>query len=608
MRYFDSFVVPFAVGAFILFAVVLWKYANWFIAMPRADKKRVARGIFSRHTAEAVGEVISESLLHRRIFRVNPLLGYMHASLAFGWFLLIAVGWIEAAAYGLTFSPLWVHVFFRWFGAHYGLEHAAVWGIDFAFVMDLLLLFVLSGVALAWAKRMRSKMMGMRKTTRHTPGDRIALSALWFIFPARLVAESLTAAIYDNGGFLTGSLGNGLLRLLGPEVTVSAEPVAWWFYSSVLCIFFVAMPFSRYMHIFTEIPLIFLRRYGITSSEKESSFDHFQVEACSRCGICIDPCQLQSQAGYDRVQSVYFLRDRRYGMLTESVAENCLMCGRCQNLCPVGIDLNTLRLNSRDTLRNTPNERRYEYLRGIDPSHGAGKVGYFAGCMTLLTPRTLQAMERIFSAAGEAVWWADREGGVCCGRPLKLAGETDSARRMMEHNTALFRKHGITTLVTSCPICLKVFKEDYDLPGIEILHHSEYLRRLLDEGRIGVEHGAESFTYHDPCELGRKGGIYEPPREVIRSVGELVEPAQTRENALCCGSSVANLAIDDRNQEKIAVAVAGHLEATGADAIVTACPLCKKAVSRGSTRPVYDLSEIVAGHLKESAPADTPQA
>lgn len=607
MRYFDSFVVPFAVGAFILFAVVLWKYANWFIAMPRADKKRVARGIFSRRTAEAVGEVISESLLHRRIFRVNPLLGYMHASLAFGWFLLIAVGWIEAAAYGLTFSPLWVHVFFRWFGAHYGLEHAA-WGIDFAFVMDLLLLFVLSGVALAWAKRMRSRMMGMRKTTRHTPGDRIALSALWFIFPARLVAESLTAAIYDNGGFLTGSLGNGLLRLLGPEVTVSAEPVAWWFYSSVLCIFFVAMPFSRYMHIFTEIPLIFLRRYGITSSEKESSFDHFQVEACSRCGICIDPCQLQSQAGYDRVQSVYFLRDRRYGMLTESVAENCLMCGRCQNLCPVGIDLNTLRLNSRDTLRNTPNERRYEYLRGIDPSHGAGKVGYFAGCMTLLTPRTLQAMERIFAAAGEAVWWADREGGVCCGRPLKLAGETDSARRMMEHNTALFRKHGITTLVTSCPICLKVFKEDYDLPGIEILHHSEYLRRLLDEGRIGVEHGAESFTYHDPCELGRKGGIYEPPREVIRSVGELVEPAQTRENALCCGSSVANLAIDDRNQEKIAVAVAGHLEATGADAIVTACPLCKKAVSRGSTRPVYDLSEIVAGHLKESAPADTPQA
>ena len=67
---------------------------------------------------------------------------------------------------------------------------------------------------------------------------------------------------------------------------------AWWFYSSCLGIFFVALPFSRYMHIFTEIPLIFLRHYGLRSGEKESSFDHFQIEACSRCGVCIDPCQL----------------------------------------------------------------------------------------------------------------------------------------------------------------------------------------------------------------------------------------------------------------------------------------------------------------------------
>ena len=72
--------------------------------------------------------------------------------------------------------------------------------------------------------------------------------------------------------------------------------------------------------------------------------------------------------------------------------------------------------------------------------------------MTLLTPRTMSAMATIFDAAGEEVWWADREGGVCCGRPLKLAGETDSAHKMMRYNEELFRKHGITTLVTSCPI------------------------------------------------------------------------------------------------------------------------------------------------------------
>ena len=297
------------------------------------------------------------------------------------------------------------------------------------------------------------------------------------------------------------------------------------------------------------------------------------------------------------MQSVYFLRDRRYGMLRRDVADNCLLCGRCAERCPVGIDLNTLRINSRDRLRNVPDERRYDYFKGLDRSSGTGKVGYFAGCMTLLTPRTMSAMERLFDAAGEEVWWADREGGVCCGRPLKLAGETDSAHKMMRYNTELFLKHGITTLVTSCPICLKVFREDYDLPGIEVLHHSEYILRLIRAGRLNLQRGTTHYTYHDPCELGRGSGIYDEPRAVIEAVGELLEPAQTREHALCCGSSVANTAISDGQQVQIARAVAEELEATGAEVIVTACPLCKKAIGRGTKGEVRDLAEIVASHL-----------
>ena len=592
MTFFAPFCIPFMVGAAVMFLTLAWKWGVWLWRLPRADKMRIVRGLPTRRTAEAVWEVVSESLLHRRIFRVNPLLGYMHMSLAFGWFLLIAVGWIETVAYlGFRYVPLQGHVFFKYFAT--GLEHKPA----FDFAMDLLLLFVLSGVALAWAKRFRSRAMGLRRTTKHVPGDRVALSALWFVFPARLAAESATCALYGGGGFLTGSLGAWLADHVGVLPLMNFESAAWWFYSSCLGVFFVALPFSRYMHIFTEIPLIFLRRYGLRSGEKETSYDRFQTDACSRCGICIDPCQLQSVLGKDTVQSVYFLRDRRYGMLRRETADDCLMCGRCVVKCPVGIDLNTLRLNSRDTMRNVPDERRYGYFAGLDRSSGTGKVGYFAGCMTLLTPRTLSAMERVFDAAGEEVWWADREGGVCCGRPLKLAGETDSARRMMRYNTELFRKHGITTLVTSCPICLKVFREDYDLPGIEVLHHSEYIHRLLRTGRLAVAHGATRFTYHDPCELGRGSGIYDEPRAVIGAVGELLEPASTRENALCCGSSVANTAISDEGQLRIARAVGAELEATGAEVVVTACPLCKKALGRGVKAPVRDLAEVVADSL-----------
>ena len=286
-------------------------------------------------------------------------------------------------------------------------------------------------------------------------------------------------------------------------------------------------------------------------------------------------------------------------MLQQKIANNCLMCGRCEQICPVGINLNTLRLNSRTTMRNIPHEGRYNYLRGTDRSVGEGKVGYFAGCMTMLTPNTMSSMRLIFDAANEEVWWADKDGGVCCGRPLMLSGEVDSARRMMEYNRELFRKHQIGTLVTSCPICMKVFKEEYKLHGIEVLHHSEYILRLMEQGRLNVTHNMDAtFAYHDPCELGRGSGIYDQPRAVIEAVGKLLEPAHTRKNALCCGSSLANTVINDAQQLSIASAVATELEATGAQTIVTACPLCKKAIARGASQSVVDLSEIVARSLK----------
>ena len=173
MSFFAPFCIPFIVGALFMFAAVAWKWGSWLWRLSSDDRRRILKGIPSLATLQAVGETVSESLLHRRIFRVNPLLGYMHMSLAFGWFLLISVGWIETVSYmGFRWVPLQGHVFFKYFAT--GLPHKPV----FEFTMDLLLLFVLSGVALAWGKRLYSRAMGMRRTTRHARGDRSALSAL----------------------------------------------------------------------------------------------------------------------------------------------------------------------------------------------------------------------------------------------------------------------------------------------------------------------------------------------------------------------------------------------------------------------------------------------
>lgn len=209
------------------------------------------------------------------------------------------------------------------------------------------------------------------------------------------------------------------------------------------------------------------------------------------------------------------------------------MCGKCVAACPVSVDSCALKQSQRSTITN---KLPYNYsflndvtinsephISDINAQSGSdnNNVLYFAGCMTHLTPAIIKSMTSIFETVKEKYVFADKEGGICCGRPLILAGRTDAAKEVIEKNRELVRSSGCKTIVLSCPICMKVFKEEYNLQGVTILHHTQYINNLILQGRLKLNKSEESFVYHDPCELGRGCNIYNEPRNVISAIGEL---------------------------------------------------------------------------------------
>ncbi len=582
------FPVPFIIGLSYLTLIVSIRFTRWTLGLSRIDKIRIYKNLLTRKTIHSFGEAFMEGLIHRKVFRKNTYLGFMHMSLAFGWFLLIVIGHIEAVSCsGKFFIPVYIPVFFRYFvTAHdnYGLSRT------FAFVMDLLLLFVLSGVFLAFYKRYSSRLFGMRKTTHLRSGDRIALISLWAIFPLRLIAESIAAGIYHNGSFLTDTLGKGFASFLPLQYL---NYPAWLLYSVSLGLFFVALPNSRYMHIPAEILYIFLKNYGVRLKKRINTYTNVQVFSCSRCGICLDACQLSGAAIRDS-QSVYILKKIRNRNLTDEELFKCALCGRCEQACPVDIDLNDLRLTQRIESTRQYNSS-YDFLK--EGKIGKTDVIYFAGCMTHLTPAIKKSMLKILDYAGINYLFMDEEKAPCCGRPLMLSGQYEAARKLIENNQQMILSSGAKLLVVSCPICYKVFNEDYVLPGIEVKHHSEFLLELVHQNKIPALAPKDKIIYHDPCELGRGSGIYDPPRLLLRNYVYLIRIKNERENSLCCGGSLANIKITYEERERIRDNVLAEYYHYHPDYLVTSCPLCKKTFSKGKEIPVYDLSEIVARAL-----------
>lgn len=652
---YSNFVIPFVVGISFMLIWLTVGLIRLLAKIPADDRRRFWKSLITPKIAlKNIKDLFCDCLFHTKIWKRKPLLGYMHSSIAFGWFMLIVLGHIEVALFvpkhlAWTDGGLFYPIFYRFF-VWINPGHVTLRGWFFFFLMDFFLLYVLTGVGMAIFKRFRSIVLGMRHTTKPSLADRVALYSLWMIFPLRLLAESFTADL-SGGSFLTVPVNHLWHWIFGDKLFFM--PV-WWAYSICLGLFFAAMPFSRYMHILTEVLWILLRNAGIQPRHPRKGVAEAEIYACSSCGLCLDACPMNVQKKNLKYSSVYFIRflRRHNEKKINAIADKCLMCDKCHALCPVGVDAPALRRAQRATVNNSlPYDYSYlmegslgsnsssvstcvaanacsitagsvastrtatahasltdpspsltepvEVTTNIQKTSEDWKVMYFAGCMTHLTPRIIKSVEKVFKSAGVNYTFADRDGGICCGRPLMLAGKTNAAYETISANRRMILESGCRTLVLSCPICYKIFKDEYALDGIEVLHYTQFIKRLADDGKLNLTTDDERIVYHDPCELGRGCGVYKEPREVLAQAGTLVKATKEGDESICCGGSLGSLTLDTRDRAKITESSVANLLANNPQTIVTACPLCLKTFSESvpETVKVQDFAETVSRHL-----------
>ncbi|MDY6418566.1 MAG: (Fe-S)-binding protein [Bacteroidales bacterium] len=593
---FDPFVIPFVIGMVFVLGYCLIAMVRVVCQLPKADRKRFLLSLITpKYIWMNVRDIFLNCLIHVKLWKRNKVLGYMHSSIAFGWFMLIVLGHLEV----MLFVPerirfFYYPIFFNYFVAE---TEQTLQGALLMFLMDFFLLLVLSGIVLAIIKRFVSRIVGMRRTTRLSVLDQVGLYSLWAIFPLRLLAESFTAHI-SGGSFLTIPANWVFRQFLGNDL--NALPT-WWAYSIALCIFMCVLPFTRYMHIPAEMLLIPMRNAGIKIRHPRKGFALLEVYSCPACGVCIDACPMSVRKANLRDCTVYLNRMLRRGneRRIAEISDKCLLCGKCSAVCQVGVQGPELRIAQRERRKFalSPSYADLDVRPMAEAVAGSGGVLYFAGCMTQLTPSILRATGSLLDKAGVSWKMMDPDGGLCCGRPLMMAGRTEQARELIAKNVEIIRASGCDTLLLSCPICYRVFKEEYPLEGIRVVHHSVFFQELIAAGKLPVQReDGLRLVWHDPCELGRGCGIYEQPRAALAAAGEVVEAGKNHAESICCGGSLGSLSLSFEQRRPMTQNALDNLTVADPDQIVTGCPLCLATFVRAADRPVRDLAEILDEH------------
>ena len=372
---------------------------------------------------------------------------------------------------------------------------------------------------------------------------------------------------------------------------------------------------------------------------------------CVRCGLCLSVCpgyrESLNETDSPRAR-VALLRAVKEGLLENPTDEysqaffRCLLCGACTFICPSGVAVDRILELTRGELadlgllpealsdlddriaqyRNISAEENEGRLIWADnlptPPTGLGKeraeVAYFIGCVSSFFPRSYkapQSLVQIFDRAG--VDYALLGGAEwCCGYPMFINGELERTRELIRHNVEAVRAMGVKKVVTTCPSCFHFWKHSYPAAlateelGLEVLHATEFLADLLETGNLKLHELRENVTYHDPCDLGRKGGVIEAPRRVLAQIPglRLVEMAENRDSSYCCGGGGNLESFAPEVSKAVARSRIRQAAEVGAGTIVSACQQCERTLANAARAEririrVKDITEVVLEALED---------
>jgi len=258
-----------------------------------------------------------------------------------------------------------------------------------------------------------------------------------------------------------------------------------------------------------------------------------------------------------------------------------------------------------------PPSQRAAWSRGVEvkPFEATDEALLYAGCTASYDNRSqkvARALTGLLQAAGVSFGTLG-EAEPCCGDAAYALGQHDYLQQIIEANTKQFREAGVGAVVTVSPHCYDMFLNHYPAAdGFRPMHYTQYLAELIAGGRLRFEHPYPAkVTFHDPCYLGRRNDVYDPPRQVLAAIPglDIVEMPRSRDDALCCGGGGGRMWMDTKAGERFSDLRTREATDTGADLLVTACPHCIACLEdslkqSGSGMRVMDVAELAAAALE----------